>query len=66
MRVDNASNSLIHEEPVNVIQRWEETAGTRGALEVVVGEEVEDGKGERIDAVLGVVGNLDVRESMLE
>ena len=66
VRVDYATYSLVHEESIDGLRRREETARSRGELEVVVGEEVEDSKGERVDTVLGVVGHLDVWESMLE
>ena len=66
MRVDYAAYGLIHQESIDRLRRGEETARSRGELEVIVGEQVEDGKGERVDTVLSVVGYLDVWESMLE
>ena len=65
MRVDDAANGLVHEEPVDGLGRGQDAAGSWGTLEVVVGKQVKDGKGERVDAVLCVIGDLYVGESVL-
>ena len=66
MWVDDASDHLIHEKSVDGLWRGEEAPGSRGELEVLIREQVEDGKRQRVDTVLCVVGNLDVGKSMLE
>ena len=66
MWVDDASDRLVHEKSVDGLGRGEEAPGSWCELEVLVREEVEDGKRQRVDTVLCVVGHLDVGKSMLE
>ena len=66
VRIYDAANSLLHEESVDGVGRGEETTRPLGVLEVIVGEEVKNGKRERIDAVLRVIGYLDVGQRMLQ
>ena len=59
VRVDDATDHLLHEEPVDGVRRREGAARSLSELEVLLREEMKDGKWEGVDRVLRVNGNLD-------
>ena len=66
VRVDDATDHLLHEEPIDGVRRREGATRSLSELKVLLREEMKDGKRERIDRVLRVNGNLDAGQGMLQ